>query len=83
MPSSWIGLAVLVIVVTGCSYDLPTLSPMRRQTAAQQATDAEDCASQVRKAARAIGVGTIAGWSEEERYTYLACMEGRGYAVTK
>ncbi len=77
------GLAVLVALVAGCaSPDLPSVSPMKRQTAGQQAIDTKDCASQVESAARAIGVGSITGWSEEERSTYLACMEGRGYRVT-
>jgi hypothetical protein len=84
MPWLGIGLAILAVLVAGCSsHELPPLSPVRGQTVGQQAIDAKDCASQVESAARAIGVTRIAGWSDEERYTYLACMEGRGYAGAK
>lgn len=80
MGASWIGLGLLVVLVTGCaSHEPPLLVPTKGQTIVQQKADAEDCASRVHRAAREIGVGLFTTWSPEERYTYLACMEGRGY----
>lgn len=82
MRAWWPGLGILMVLVTGCaSHAPPPLSPIKGQTAAQQEADAEDCASRVHRAARSIGIGVFTDWSEEERYTYLACMEGRGYMV--
>ncbi|HZP39363.1 MAG TPA: hypothetical protein VFE48_22970 [Methylomirabilota bacterium] len=80
MGASWIGLGLLVVLVPGCaSHEPPVLLATRGQTISQQKADAEDCAGRVHRAAREIGVGLFTTWSAEERYPYLACMEGRGY----
>jgi hypothetical protein len=77
----WIGLVLLTL--TSCTHYPPPLSPTKGQTAAQQEADAKDCDHQVHSAASQWVTGMFTAWSEKERDAYVACMQGRGYTVSK
>jgi hypothetical protein len=53
------------------------------QTVAQQEADAKDCERLVHSAARTMFAAVFTAWTTEERDTYVACMQGKGYTPTK
>jgi len=76
-------LALLVSVLAGCAHYPPPLAPAKGQSAAQQDTDARECDRQVHSAGSTFITGAFTAWSEKERDGYVACMQGRGYTVSK
>ena len=82
--ATWCASLVLIVsLLAGCAHYPPPLAPTRGQSAAQQDTDARECDRQVHSGASTFVSGALTAWSEKERDGYVACMQGRGYTVSK
>ena len=76
-------LVLIVSLLAGCAHYPPPLAPGRGQSAGQQDTDARECDREVHSGASTFVSGVFTAWSEKERDGYVACMQGRGYTVSK
>jgi hypothetical protein len=74
---------VFVTLLAGCAHYPPPFAPARGQSAAQQDADARECDRQVHSGASTFFTGVFTAWSEKERDGYTACMQGRGYTVSR
>jgi hypothetical protein len=80
-----LGIIFAIILLAGCAraHYPPPLVPTRGQSAGQQDADARECDRQVHSAASQLWAGMLTAWSEKERDSYVTCMEGKGYTVSK
>ena len=76
-------LVLIASLLAGCVHYPPPLAPAKGQSATQQDTDARECDRQVHSAGSTFVTGALTAWSEKERDGYVACMQGRGYTVSK
>jgi hypothetical protein len=76
-------LILIMFLLAGCAHYPPPFAPARGQSAAQQDTDAGECDRQVHSGASTFVSGAFTAWSEKERDGYVACMQSRGYTVSK
>lgn len=74
---------VLLVFLASCTSYPPALAPVNGQTVAQQEADAKDCERLVHSAARTMFAAVFTAWTTDERDTYVACMQGKGYTPTK
>ena len=78
-----LAIVLVIVLLAGCVHYPPPLSPTRGQSSSQLDADARECDRQVHSAASQLVAGLFTAWSEKERDGYVACMQGRGYAVSK
>jgi ABC-type phosphate transport system substrate-binding protein len=81
--ATWFAPLGLIVSLAGCAHYPPPLAPAHSQSTTQQDTDARECDRQVHSAGSTFVTGVFTAWSEEERDRYVACVQARGYTVSK